>query len=108
MTIALCGEHPQIELVEPGEGPSIYHHWLDTRGPGMHHIGFYVPDLDATIRRMEDAGFPAVQAGFGNGADGSGGFAYFDTVATLGYYVEAITPPHTRRPPDRVWPPASD
>ena len=106
MTIALCGENPQVELIEPGAGPSIYNEWLEDRGQGLHHIGWYVPDLRGSIERMEKAGFPLVQAGFGNGADGSGGFAYFDTLDRFGYYLEAIMVPAVRRDPDSVWPPA--
>jgi methylmalonyl-CoA/ethylmalonyl-CoA epimerase len=106
MTIALCGENPQVELIEPGDGPSIYNEWLEDRGQGLHHIGWYVTDIRRSIRRMEEAGFPMVQAGFGNGADGSGGFAYFDTLDRFGYYLEAITVPTVRREPDDVWPAA--
>jgi methylmalonyl-CoA/ethylmalonyl-CoA epimerase len=106
MTLAMCGENPQLELIEPGDGPSIYHDWLEDRGQGLHHIGLYVSDVEQSITRMEQAGFRTVQAGFGHGADGSGGFAYFDTVDKLGYYLEAIEVPKSRRAPDEVWPSA--
>ena len=27
-----------VELIQPGEGPSIYKEWLETKGEGLHHI----------------------------------------------------------------------
>jgi catechol 2,3-dioxygenase-like lactoylglutathione lyase family enzyme len=92
MRLALTGTDPQLELLEPGAGPSIHQEWLDSHGEGMHHVGFLVESLDATIAEMAAAGYPCVQRGYGFGADGSGGFAYFDTEAELGYLVEALEP----------------
>jgi methylmalonyl-CoA/ethylmalonyl-CoA epimerase len=92
MRLALTGSDPQLELLEPGAGPSIHQEWLDRHGEGMHHVGFLVESLDATIAEMAAAGYPCVQRGYGFGADGSGGFAYFDTEAELGYLVEALEP----------------
>ena len=103
MRLALGGGEPQIELIEPIAGPSIYHEWIAERGYGLHHLGFYVPDTRAAITEMEDAGYPLLQAGFGFGADGSGGFAYFDTQDAVGYIVEAIEVPRERRSPESLW-----
>lgn len=102
--IALGGTDPQLELMQPVAGPSIYDEWWDAGRGGLHHLGYRVDDVRAMIAAMEAAGFPLLQAGFGFGADGSGGFAYFDTTAALGYIAEAIELPRERRPPDRVWP----
>lgn len=104
MLLAMGGADPQVELIEPLTGPSIYDEWLDVHGPGLHHLGMYVDDLQATDARMLAAGFANVQSGAGMGADGSGAFAYYDTVAALGYYLEAIEVPRQRREPDFVWP----
>jgi methylmalonyl-CoA/ethylmalonyl-CoA epimerase len=104
MLIALGGTDPQLELVQALRGPSIYHEFERERGGGLHHLAFRVGDIHATIAAMEQAGFPLLQAGFGFGADGSGGFAYFDTEAAIGYIAEAVEPPMTRREPDRIWP----
>lgn len=98
MRIALGHARPQIELIEPLAGPSAYEEWIATHGFGLHHLGFFVTDLTAVSRRMTEAGYPPLQVGYGTGADGSGGFAYFDTVSELGYCVEAIEPPGERRP----------
>jgi methylmalonyl-CoA/ethylmalonyl-CoA epimerase len=92
MVLALSGADPQLELLQPLDGPSVMQEWLDRRGEGLHHLGITVDSVDATIAEMEAAGYPCLQRGYGFGADGSGGFAYFDTEAELGYLLEALEP----------------
>jgi methylmalonyl-CoA/ethylmalonyl-CoA epimerase len=92
MRLALSGSNPQLELLQPLEGPSILADWLERRGEGMHHLGVEVASVDETIAQMEAAGYRCVQHGYGFGADGSGAFAYFDTQQELGCYLEAIEP----------------
>ena len=53
---------------------------------------------------MQEDGFPIVQTGRGYGADGSGYYAYFDTRAVLGFYLEGIQVPISRREPEQIWP----
>lgn len=43
-----------IELVEPREGTTRTSVWLDERGPGIHHLAFWVEDLPAAIRALGD------------------------------------------------------
>ena len=104
MLIALGGSDPQLELIQPLEGPSIYHEFLERSGSGLHHMAFRTTTSRPTTHAMERAGFPLLQAGFGFGADGSGGFAYYDTMAALGYIAEAVEPPAVRREPHRTFP----
>ena len=73
MRLALGGTHPQLELIEPLQGPSAYHDWIAQHGYGFHHVGYYVPDARATTAAMERAGFEVLMGGSGFGADGSGG-----------------------------------
>lgn len=105
MRLALGGAEPQVELVEPQDGPSLYHEWLAERGPGVQHLGFFVPSIDEAVTQMAAAGYPCQQLGAGYGLDGDGGFAYFDTSDELGFIAEAIEVPQRRRPPEQVWPP---
>jgi catechol 2,3-dioxygenase-like lactoylglutathione lyase family enzyme len=102
--LALNGTSPQYELIEPEQGPAIHQDWLDERGEGFHHVGVIVDSLAATVERMAAAGYEAVQTGSGFGANGDGAYAYFDTVADLGCYVEAVDPPARMPDPERVWP----
>jgi methylmalonyl-CoA/ethylmalonyl-CoA epimerase len=90
MLVALGGADPNIELIQPLSGRTIYDEWLEEKGEGLNHVGFYVPDVAESIARMTQAGYELVQSGTGTRPDGTGGFAYFDTVDIFGYYVEAI------------------
>jgi catechol 2,3-dioxygenase-like lactoylglutathione lyase family enzyme len=92
------------ELIEPLEGPTTYHEFLDAHGEGLHHLGYWVDDLDAAIAEMASAGFPVLQSGRGIGVDGDGGFAYFETDAVLGCIVEAIERPRALPDPERIHP----
>jgi catechol 2,3-dioxygenase-like lactoylglutathione lyase family enzyme len=100
MKIALCGSQPQVELVQPLTGPSIYHEWMETHRVGLHHVGYIVSSIDDGIAEMKERGYPLIQYGAGYGLDGDGAFAYFDTVSDLGMIVELIVPPQRRRLPE--------
>ncbi len=102
--LALNGGSPQYELIEPQRGPGVHQDWLDERGEGFHHVGVIVDSLGAAVERMTADGYEAVQTGSGFGAAGDGAYAYFDTVADLGFLVEAVEPPARMPDPDRIWP----
>ena len=102
MRLALAGAGPQLELIEPVQGPSLYHEWLAEQGEGLHHIGMRVPDLQAGTREMAERGFGVLQSGRGYGLDGDGGFAYLDSAAELGVILELIEVPARRPEPDAV------
>jgi methylmalonyl-CoA/ethylmalonyl-CoA epimerase len=100
LRLALSGSSPQLELIEPLEGPLIYHEWLEERGFGVHYLGFHVPRLGPVAQALAADGFSPVQAGSGYGVDGDGdgAFAYYDLVDALGLYTEIIeTPAHRLR-----------
>lgn len=42
----------QIELVQPVEGRIFQSRFLDTFGEGIHHLGFYVDDVDAEAANL--------------------------------------------------------
>jgi methylmalonyl-CoA/ethylmalonyl-CoA epimerase len=100
MRLALAGSNPQIELIQPLSGPSLYHEWLAERGEGLHHLGMRVGDLAAAVGELERSGHRVLQSGRGYGQDGDGGFAYLDTTAELGVVLELIEAPAVRRPPE--------
>lgn len=84
------GATPEIELIQPLQGPSIYHEWIDSHGYGLHHIGYVVDSIDEATATMVKRGYTPVQSGFGFGVDGDGGYVYFDTVKELGVVMEFI------------------
>ena len=92
------------ELIEPLDGPSTYREFLDARGEGLHHLGYFVEDLDAAIADMDARGFAVLQGGRGNGVDGDGGYAYFETDDALGCILEAIERPKALPAPERTYP----
>ena len=98
MRIAMGGSNPQIELIQPLAGPSIYHEFTEQGRTGLHHLGVFVDNLDSAITLMEGAGYRVTQTARGYGQGGDGGFAYFDTDRDLGVVVEAIEIPASRRP----------
>ncbi len=93
-----------VELIQPLEGDNIYSDFIAKRGEGIHHFGFFVPDLDEAIRDMEALGFKVVQSGKGQGADNTGGFAYIATEDDLAAIFELIQVPNVRREPEAVYP----
>ena len=47
----------EIELLEPLEGSSFYHHAIDTSGrPVVQHLGFLVDDVDVWANKLRSAG----------------------------------------------------
>jgi LAO/AO transport system kinase len=46
----------RIELLEPVDESSTIAKFLARRGPGLHHVAMKVPDLNATVERLESAG----------------------------------------------------
>lgn len=91
--LGFAGRDPELELIEPVAGPSIYREWLDEHGEGLHHLAVVVTSLAAATEAMEAAGFAVLQAGTGFAPDGRGGFAYYDTGGALGYVLEAVELP---------------
>ena len=97
MRLALYGSGPQIEIIEPLAGPSLYSEWIERRGYGMHHVGYYVDSLTDGIEAMRAHGHEPIQTGEGFGADGTGRYAYFEPEGELGLVIELIEAAVQRR-----------
>jgi len=77
----------QYELIEPVFGNSLFSEFLETRGEGIHHLGFFVADIDKEIAKLEEKGFKIIwRIRFKNG----GGSVYFDTDRVGGIILELI------------------
>ncbi|RJT96612.1 VOC family protein [Arthrobacter frigidicola] len=100
--LAIAGSSPQIELIQPMEGPSIYHDWIIEHGFGLHHLGFFVPSIEVALKEFEDSGLEVIQSGRGYGLDLDGGFAYVETPGTFDVVLEAIEVPKRRRPSETL------
>ena len=71
----------QLQLVQPGQGRSIYRDFLEKNGEGVFHLGFVVPDIDRAETAAKNLGLEVISSG--RRANGSG-FAYFDTAGQCG------------------------
>jgi methylmalonyl-CoA/ethylmalonyl-CoA epimerase len=60
----------KLELVEPTGPDSSVAHFLQKRGPGLHHVCYAVDDLAATLDRLESAGFEVLGSGEDIGVEG--------------------------------------
>lgn len=94
----------QLELVQPGNGPSIFADHLREHGEGLHHVGIYVEDHAKAVTEFAEQGFEPIQSARGFGATGDGAFAYFATAHPLAAIVELIEAPSVRRTPAFVYP----
>lgn len=69
--VAFFGEGSgRIELLEPTDPDSAVGRYLESRGPGLHHVCFDVDDLEAALERAEEAGAEPVPPGIRTGAGG--------------------------------------
>jgi len=76
----------QIELLRPVRGEGLHVEFLASNGPGAHHLGFLVDDLEAVVARSD---YPRVMGA----TFGSLTFCYLDTWDALGLYVELVEDP---------------
>ena len=53
---ALRAGESWIEILAPIEHDSPIGRFLDSRGPGVHHVAYLVDDLAATLQKLEERG----------------------------------------------------
>lgn len=78
----------QLELIAPQSGDSVYSEFLDTAGPGLHHIcveALDPPAFDTALRDAERDGTPVVQQGV---MPGGMRFAYLSAADAGVPYIE--------------------
>jgi methylmalonyl-CoA/ethylmalonyl-CoA epimerase len=90
---------PSLEIIAPLSGRSVFTEFLDAHGPGLHHLGYFVPSLAQERERLIAQGLSEVQYGGGHGMDGDGQISFFEIVGGAASYLELIEPPSRRYPP---------
>jgi methylmalonyl-CoA/ethylmalonyl-CoA epimerase len=106
MRLALSWFGPmRIELIELGEGPTVYADFVERHGYGIQHLGLLVDDMPAAIAQAEAAGIHMIMDGAGFGLDGDGHYAYLDTEELFGTTLELIARPRRKPEPEKVYPP---
>jgi methylmalonyl-CoA epimerase len=76
-----------IELVEPLSTDSPIARFLETRGPGLHHVCLRVADIDAALARLKAKGARLIDAEARPGAHGSR-IAFLHPAGTGGVLIE--------------------
>jgi catechol 2,3-dioxygenase-like lactoylglutathione lyase family enzyme len=100
----------RLEILEPLGADGFLHRFLATRGPGIHHVTFKVPDLDAVCAGAEAHGFRIVGR---DESDPSWAEAFLHPKEALGIVVQLAEsrvpeppPPPFPAPPGPADPPA--
>ncbi|MEM4541011.1 MAG: VOC family protein, partial [Archaeoglobaceae archaeon] len=76
----------QLELIQVLEGETIHAEFLKRKGEGLHHIGFFVKNLDEKLRITKENGMEVVEQGEIAGVR----YAYLDTEKDIGLTLEFI------------------
>lgn len=83
------GAAPKLELLEATRDDSPVATFVERRGPGIHHLAFEVPDLEAEMARVCDAGFRLLADAPKSGADGKW-IVFLHPKDTAGVLVELV------------------
>jgi methylmalonyl-CoA/ethylmalonyl-CoA epimerase len=85
--VALSFGDAEVELLAPMEPDSPISRFLARRGPGIHHICYRVPNLDAALEACRKAGYRLVDEVPRKGAAGRR-IAFVHPKATAGILLE--------------------
>ncbi len=77
----------QLELIQVLKGENIHTKFLRERGGGLHHLGFFVKDLEKELATLKKEGIEVLWKGEALEVTK---FAYLDTEKTLGMLLELI------------------
>ena len=59
----------KIELLEAKNTDSPISKFIEKRGEGIHHIAFYVDNIEKEMQRLKDNGFELIREHYSKGAD---------------------------------------
>ncbi len=77
----------EFELLQPASGKSVQREFLESKGEGINHLGFFVDDIEREMASLVEKGFKLISNGK---FVGGGGFAYFDTDKVGGVMFELV------------------
>jgi methylmalonyl-CoA/ethylmalonyl-CoA epimerase len=78
----------ELELIQPIDGASPHQEFLDQKGEGIQHLGFWVDNLDDSVKNLTKEGSSILLT---SQFKGGGGVAYLDLDAA-GLIVELVQP----------------
>lgn len=88
LAIAYSG-NTQIELIQHISGETTYKEFLERRGEGLHHLGFFLHEqaqYAGALDELKRSGFSVLQSG----RMGDARYTYFDTEAAIGAIMEVV------------------
>lgn len=80
----------QLELIQKLEGEIIHDDFLGERGEGVHHLGFFVSNIEERIEAAKKAGIEVIQQGRITEKGLTVRYAYLDTTSIAGVIVEFL------------------
>ena len=79
-----------VELVQDhGEGPSAIRDLYAPGETGLHHVAYFVDDLDTATTELAERGFPLAMSAE---ARGTTRFHFIDAVSQMGHFLELYEP----------------
>ncbi|MFS8636884.1 MAG: methylmalonyl-CoA epimerase [Gemmatimonadota bacterium] len=79
----------RVELIEPVSPDSPVARFLEKRGPGLHHLAYRVPDIEAALARLSAAGMRLIDERPRPGAHGRL-VAFVHPASTGGVLIELV------------------
>jgi methylmalonyl-CoA/ethylmalonyl-CoA epimerase len=90
IVMGFCG-NLQIELVATGGDRNIYNEHLEKHGEGLHHICFFVSDINKKLAAYSKLGMEPIQSGMVKGKGGDvTQYAYLDPTESNGVIIELV------------------
>jgi len=89
VTVSLGIGESTVELLSPTRDDSPVAKFLEQRGPGIHHVAYAVPDIEAALEDARDAGFRLIDEAPRVGAGGKK-IAFIHPKSTLGVLSEVV------------------
>ena len=78
-----------IELVQDnGEGPSIIRDLYPPQKSGLHHLAYFVNDMDLVSAKLVEEGYVLAMSG----QAGENRFQFFDAISEMGHFLEIYEP----------------
>ena len=78
-----------IELVQDnGEGPSIIRDLYPPQKSGLHHLAYFVNDMDLVSAKLVEEGYVLAMSG----QAGENRFQFFDAISEMGHFIEIYEP----------------
>jgi methylmalonyl-CoA epimerase len=78
----------QLEVIQPTGGGTPFARYLETKGPGLHHLALEVDDIRAALQAARDSGLKLQDEVPRRGAGGE--IAYLDPESTGGVYIQFV------------------